>query len=538
MTWPLGSGVLQAQNKMPTDPVMASKWLADRGEVVGKKDGHVRVVSLGLGNVSLSELTIFPKLQSLRLGRLGIPEPINFESVPEFKNLEHLEILMGRLSEEDVQSIAKVPKLKTLRIVNSLSFATLAPLGNSSTLEKLELDYCYGLNLDTLESLAKCSALTELNIGDVSKSYGEPEIGCLTDRHLELISRIPSLQRLTIQRAHQITDAGLEKIAASSNLQQLDIAVDKVTGSTLSQFPTDQLSELKIDCREFSDAGWAAISNMTKLQRLSVITSVKKFKPEEPWSLGKSAGLITELELCQFRFENDEFKNATSLKKLSLNECSGLTNSNMENLSSIESLALDRCIFRQAEIEMVAKLASLKELTIRRTRARSQWLNPLAKLENLEKVSLVENRFFDDAAIEVVSKAPSLKSLVVTGNSKVTDAALQFLAQSKQLEELEFKQLSKMTLSGFESFAPNHPINSLRLENLNSVSTQGIETLSRLENLKTLKLHRMRLKDDSIKAIGKIVSLTNLRMTSSHTHEQSGLVKKMVRSLPNLIGRE
>ena len=198
MTWPLGSGILQAQNKMPTDPVMASKWLADRGEAVAKKEGSVRVVSLTLGNVKLSELAIFPKLQMLRLGWLGRQEPGYFESLSKFKNLEDFEIRMGRLSEEDLQSIAKAPKLKSLTIFNSIEFETLAPLANSSTLEKLELTYCYGLNLDTLEALTKCQSLRELKIKDISESHGEPKIGWLSDKHLELISQIPSLQRLSL----------------------------------------------------------------------------------------------------------------------------------------------------------------------------------------------------------------------------------------------------------------------------------------------------------------------------------------------------
>ena len=101
------------------------------------------------------------------------------------------------------------------------------PIAKSTPLESLILIYCR----DTTD------AATEQITGLTNLNYYFNSYTAITDRTPELLATMPSLERITFDQCHQLTDAGVGRLARLPNLRELRIAGRQLTPSVAAFFP-------------------------------------------------------------------------------------------------------------------------------------------------------------------------------------------------------------------------------------------------------------------------------------------------------------
>ncbi|PQO37197.1 hypothetical protein DTL21_04395 [Bremerella cremea] len=137
----------------------------------------------------------------------------------------------------------------------------------------------------------------------------------------------------------------------------------------------------------------------------------------------------------------------------------------------------------------------------------------------------------DDQAIEIISKLPALKSLVINAAGKVSSQGLNSLAEESQLENLTLNCCGitddHMIKIGAMSF-----LKHLSLD-YNPISHQGLKELTHLRELQTLSLNTCERLDD--RAGISISQLRKLqRLEAFHTAIGDNGIKQL-HGMPNLM---
>jgi len=100
-------------------------------------------------------------------------------------------------------------------------------IGKCTELESLVLMYCR----DTTD------AATEHITGLSKLSYYFNSYTTITDRTPGLLSTMNSLERVTFDSCHNLTDAGVAKLATLPRLRRVDVSGRGVSGELVSAFP-------------------------------------------------------------------------------------------------------------------------------------------------------------------------------------------------------------------------------------------------------------------------------------------------------------
>jgi hypothetical protein len=176
----------------------------------------------------------------------------------------------------------------------------------------------------------------------------------------------------------------------------------------------------------------------------------------------------------------------------------------------------------------------------------------LAKLENLESVTLCLGRRCTDAELEHLAGLTKLRHLMIYGYG-LTDAGLKYLRVLANLESRDLYS-QKITGAGLEHLQGLTNLRSLTLTG-RRIKEDELDHLKELSNLKTLKLGDFQMTDAGLEHLQGRVNLRELRLTHTqvsdagleHLNGLTGLktldlqatkvtdegVKKLRQALPN-----
>jgi len=150
-----------------------------------------------------------------------------FLALAEMPALRSLSVSCLNVDDEGVAALPRFPALRELMPMD-VPDAGYRHVGRCVNLESLILMYCR----DTTDAATEhITGLTKLT--NYFNSYTT-----ITDRTPEILSTMDSLERITFDACHGLTDAGIAKLARLPRLRELSVAGRGVTAAMRQPFPS------------------------------------------------------------------------------------------------------------------------------------------------------------------------------------------------------------------------------------------------------------------------------------------------------------
>jgi len=262
------------------------------------------------------------------------------------------------LSDEGVARLAKLPRLKELRLIwcPGVTDRAMEHLSGLSHLEVLEVSYFVGG--------------TARPAGESAKPPPEPKI---SDAGLRAITRLANLRSLTLVGA-RITDEGLAAFASPSpkGLNSLDLSVTPMVGSGLRHLTgLTGLRHLGLDGTRISPEGWEMLGSFPRLTSLDV----REYKIPE-----MESNNIPERDL-----------------------------SPLGRLERLETLLLDGRRIRSGSLASLRGLGHLRRLGLASTPVTDRDLQHLADLKTLEELDLKGTRTTPEGRRKLRGELPNCR---------------------------------------------------------------------------------------------------------------------------------
>jgi hypothetical protein len=449
----------------------------------------------GLANLQPNDLH-YLHVGSEMYQRTGV-SPEVFAPLRRLTGLEILNLQSSGVTDEGLQHLRALRSLKGLELTQfSVGSRGLAVLKDLPALEYLSL--CTGLTDADLKEVAQVSSLRWLSIvggrmwgpglAELAKLprlerlcfWGARGGGTIYDRHMQYLEGVKQLKSLTLWGTDNLTDASLASISRIENLEELYF---------IRAAP------------KFTPAGVAHLRNLKNFKKVDFFAA---------W-LGPAG--------AQY---GDEVARQLAA---------------MPQLESIRGLG-----FLSAEgMKTLATLPHLKDLQVfLRDRPRRYYgptgLSHLARLQSLEKLTIVSNEPLPDADLASLDSLPCLKDLSIFSPG-VSDRGLAALGKLKQLERL---QLNTATRSGLNHL---NGLSNLQYLNVGPAWSDARKTsaaddevtldLSGLKNLKDLSLGWQPLQDSDLAFLEHLPLLDRL-FIDMETNSLTGASLRHLRGLPKL----
>ena len=149
-----------------------------------------------------------------------------FVALSKMPKLRGLSVSCLNVDDEGISMLPSFPALRELMPMD-VPDAGYRHIGKCTELESLVLMYCR----DTTD------AATEHITGLSKLSYYFNSYTTITDRTPGLLSTMNSLERVTFDSCHNLTDAGVAKLATLPRLRRVDVSGRGVSGELVSGFP-------------------------------------------------------------------------------------------------------------------------------------------------------------------------------------------------------------------------------------------------------------------------------------------------------------
>jgi len=175
------------------------------------------------GFVALSRspsLEMFWGRRSLNLQRRG------FEALATMPSLRGLSTSLRNVDDAGLSALPSFPALRELMPID-VPDAGYRHIGRCQNLESLVLMYCR----ETTD--AATEQITDLE----NLSYYFNSYTTITDRTPALLATMPSLERITFDACHNLTDDGVRQLRVLPRLKELRVAGARLTGAVTSGFP-------------------------------------------------------------------------------------------------------------------------------------------------------------------------------------------------------------------------------------------------------------------------------------------------------------
>ncbi|MEY2599680.1 MAG: hypothetical protein RLZZ142_1939 [Verrucomicrobiota bacterium] len=331
----------------------------------------------------------------------------------------------------------------------------------------------------------------------------------------------------------------------------------KITNEHAALLPSlPDLESLEIHEASFDDSAAQHLAKLSKLRRLT-ISAVDRFQkagfPRIQWSYpwlakvenrprltGKALAAFGALPALDFldvrdtRVQSPELAVLASFPKLTE---IGLPHPiDEEALQALQSCKLLSAVIlgnREVgakEIELLAKLPSLKRLSLRNARLSNETLAALAKLKSLTALVLYDCGL-TDAHLEHLGKPPSLAQLELVRN-EIEGPGLAHLASfSLKKLDLMFNNLSDASLSQLPAL---HTLEDLSVAYCTAITDEGVCSgkLQRMKHLQYLELRGLtRITDASLEALSQFGHLKRIGIREDKISWES--VDKMRAAMPN-----
>jgi hypothetical protein len=369
-----------------------------------------------------------------------------------------------------------------------------------------------GITDKGMEQLRSISSLQGLELSQ-EKSVKNQGLAVLKD--------LPELRYLDLDSG--LTDAGLRQIGAISSLQWLSIGTGKIWGPGLAELAhlprlerlclqgESQLSDRHIQyleglenirsltlwggCDRLTNRSLVSISRLTSLEELYFIRTSPKFTPTGIVSLKT----LKHLRIVDFgqAMVGDEgvHQLATAVPQLeSIEGGLRVTAKGMKSLGTLQNL---KCL----RVGLMEPLQGYYGPT---------GTSHLAHLGSLEELAL-QARDQSDADLLFLEQLTSLKRLSVGGKG-ITDRGLKSIARLSQLESLGLAQTS-VTKQGLNQLAELENLQGLNVKidsDMWGVHDESTLRLSGLRNLKRLRLSGLSLHEEDLAFLSHVKDLEAL----------------------------
>ncbi len=206
------------------------------------------------------------------------------------------------------------------------------------------------------------------------------------------------------------------------------------------------------------------------------------------------------------------------------------------------SLADNTRISEQGLLKM-GTLESLKGFTYiapRHNPPRDAWTQPsltknvfdqLARLEHLEGF-FISSDLLEDNLFVPLKDFPSLKKIVIHGQSSLTEETLRHIAQVEQLQELSFRA-KDWNGSGLRYLVKLPHMRKLVLDGY-AINDQSLAEISQLQQLHQLDLGETQITDAGMSAVGRLENLRVLHLDNTGVTIQSLPIIKQLKHLERL----
>lgn len=357
-----------------------------------------------------------------------------------------------------------------------------------------------------------------------------------TDSLLARLVELPKLKQLYIESAGQVTDVGLQHIAALHQLEGLQLAVMNLTEAGvahISHMPKlvelqmrechlddnrlaqlgkmTQLTSLRIGQNSISDVGITHLRHLTNLRELDI-----SYDERHIYLKITDAGFKQLSELHDLRSLSIV---GTSISYQGLRE--------LLNFPKLQQLALGGP-FAHGRMESIAQLTDLRELTLLRTKVKDEQFGQIRQLKKLTHLRIV-NQGLSNAALSHLQYLPKLEML---------DVRCRLIDNGGLAEIAKIKTLKQLHLYGS---LESHEDPKQRFDE------EGYRQLAGLEELQKLYLYNLALAPADLEALNQLkllhVGCTSLTETEIRSLERllpgttvtSYAVLRLSHPSPNLI---
>lgn len=186
------------------------------------------------------------------------------------------------------------------------------------------------------------------------------------------------------------------------------------------------------------------------------------------------------------------FGRLKDLKKLQIFNCRTLNTemaAKLNGLKDLTTLALTNTVIDDAAVEAIAKsFPKLTELDLSsNANMSSQVLKSISELKNLQRLSLVQNRF-NELSTRRLSKLQDLQVVDLRGNMEAGDMTLEVLAALPKLKALKHRSTA-VSDYGMELLSRNGTIENLLIQDF-AITNQSGAHLAKLKKLSQLEIFR------------------------------------------------
>jgi hypothetical protein len=204
----------------------------------------------------------------------------------------------------------------------------------------------------------------------------------------------------------------------------------------------------------------------------------------------------------------------TSLKILNCREFNDEMAASLTELDDLTALAITNSGITDAAVELLAQaFPNLRELDLSsNTNLTGRAMRPISSLENLEQLTLLQNRF-NDLHCRRLSSLSQLRALDLRGNMEVGDMTLKVVGKLPKLSG--FKHRSTIVSDGgIEGLAQSPSLRAILMQDF-AVSSSCGEQLRQLENLTSLEIFRCQgFGDDGVMALAGMPVLDRLTLAT------------------------
>ncbi len=387
------------------------------------------------------------------------------ETLSDLSNLERIDVSYSSFSDAGLRSLARLPKLRSLELGGTqITDAGIKALRGKTTLQQLSLglfrnegaritdaaidDLCTltGLHFlrlnatrvtdDGVKSLGSLTELrslafddTEVTIDGLVPLAGHSQLEYLRvpfpcgDAEAKIFAKFPALKRI-IGRFDQITDDGLEALAAAPALEFLDLSSRNVTARGVNTVGNmTQLKYLWLYEAPVDDQALRPLGNLKNLELATL--DLPRINGPGLQHLAR----IQSLKELRVRFNRDRNRDANDPPQPPV-DLSVLT-----ALQSLESLTLEGDRLEPSSFDGALQLVRLKYLTVD-ARLAARHIADLSNAVELSGLALgVPSEITDDGLLQL-SRLRKLESLDCRG--VFTNSGFEHLAKLKHLTFLQF----------------------------------------------------------------------------------------------------
>jgi len=300
------------------------------------------------------------------------------------------------------------------------------------------------------------------------------------------LSVFERLDHLQLSRCRGLSDEGLHRLAAVSNLRVLDVT----------------------ECDRITDRGVGALKSLPRLEMV-VLDGCP----------GVGVDGLRELAFSE------------SLTTLSLRGCTQIPDGALEHLVGLERLCLAGCSrVGDAGLEKLSRSTSLRELDVSGCPSVGEnGIQYLGRLKSLEALTLDNCSHLPGTSLRHLENADRLRRLSLAGWHSLTDDDLSVVARMGSLQELDLSGCQQITGAGLKHLRRLRSLNTLRL---NGLGISGDE-LRGLQNLRRLELRGCPITDKGISAITSLGKLQFLDLSDCDEITAKGFRK--LRNLKNSL---